>query len=66
VPLAHFSEAQAKHALWKEFHDHDISINNMLTEALRIHGGPSIRLFEVSVFCRTRDLLLIFLCFGVS
>jgi hypothetical protein len=29
--------------------DHGISINNALTKALLIHGGPSILLFEVSV-----------------
>jgi hypothetical protein len=49
--------------LWQEFRDHDISIYNALTEALRIQGG-SIRLFEVSVFRRTRGLLLIFFVFG--
>jgi hypothetical protein len=50
TPTAHFNEAQAEHALWQEFQDHNVSINNTLNEALRIHGGPSIRLFEVSVF----------------
>jgi hypothetical protein len=50
APPTHFNEAQAKQALWQEFRYHDVSINNMLT--LRIHGGPSIRLFEVSAFCR--------------
>jgi hypothetical protein len=44
---AHFNEAHVEKALWQEFHNHDISINNALTEALRIHGGPSIRLFGV-------------------
>jgi hypothetical protein len=53
VPPAHFNEAQAEQALWQKFRDHGISINNALTEALRIYGGPSIRLFEVSVFRRT-------------
>jgi hypothetical protein len=64
VPPAHFNEAQAKQALWQEFRDHVILINNALTEALQIHGGPSIRLFEVSVFQRTRGLLLIFFVLG--
>jgi hypothetical protein len=63
-PPAHFNKAQAEQALWHEFRDHDISINNALTEALWIHGGPLIRLFEVSVFCRIRGLLLIFFCVG--
>jgi hypothetical protein len=43
-------EAQAEQALWQEFRDHDASLNNALTEALRLHGGPSFRIFEVSVF----------------
>jgi hypothetical protein len=43
---AHFDEAQSEQALWKEFRDYGSSINNMLTEALRIHGGPSIRIFQ--------------------
>jgi hypothetical protein len=46
VPPALFDEAQA---LWQEFCDHGASINNALTEALRLHGGSSFRLFEVSV-----------------
>jgi hypothetical protein len=63
APPAHFNGAQAEQALWHEFRDHDVSINNVLTEALRIHRGPSIRLFEVSVFCRTQGLFLIFFTF---
>jgi hypothetical protein len=38
VPTAHFDEAQAEQALWQEFRDHGASINNALTEALRVHG----------------------------
>jgi hypothetical protein len=66
TPPTHFDEAQAKQVLWQEFRDHDISINNTLTEALRIHGGPSIRLFEVSVFRRTRGSLPILFCVCAS
>jgi hypothetical protein len=40
APPAHFNEAQAEQALWQEFWDHGSSINNALTEALRIHGVP--------------------------
>jgi hypothetical protein len=36
--------------LWQEFRDHDALINNALTEALQIHGGPFWRIFQVSVF----------------
>jgi hypothetical protein len=50
VPRALLDKAWAEQALWQEFCDHGASINNALTEVLRIHGGPSFRLFEVSVF----------------
>jgi GNAT superfamily N-acetyltransferase len=43
--LAYFDEAQAEQALWQEFRDHNASINNALTEALRVHEGPSWRIF---------------------
>jgi hypothetical protein len=39
TPLAHFSSAQAKQALWQEFRDHGASLNRALNEVLRIHGG---------------------------
>jgi hypothetical protein len=50
APPAHFSEAQAEQALWKEFRDHDASLNNVLNEALRIHAGPVWRVFQVRIF----------------
>jgi hypothetical protein len=46
----HFSEAQAEQALWREFRDHDASLNRAVNEALRIHGGPAWRVFQVSGF----------------
>jgi hypothetical protein len=58
-----FDEAQAEQALWQEFRDHGALINNALTEALRIHGGPSIRLFKVGVLRLTRGLFLVFISF---
>jgi hypothetical protein len=57
APPTHFNKDQAKQAFWQEFRDHDASINNVLTKALRIHRGPSIWIFQVSVFRRIRDLL---------
>jgi hypothetical protein len=66
APPAHFDEARAEEAMWQEFRDHDVSINNALTEALRIHGGPSIRLFEVGVLRPTRGLFLVFFTFECS
>jgi hypothetical protein len=50
VPRALLDEVQAEQALWQEFREHDASLNSALTEALWLHGGPSFRLFEVSVF----------------
>jgi hypothetical protein len=50
VPRALLDEVQAEQALWQEFREHITSLNAALTEALRIHGGPSFRLLEVSVF----------------
>jgi cytochrome P450 len=38
VPHALLDEAQVEQALWQEFRDHGTSINNALTEALRLHG----------------------------
>jgi hypothetical protein len=49
VPPDHFNEAQAEQALWQEFRDHDTSLNNALNEALRIHAGPTWRVFQVRV-----------------
>jgi hypothetical protein len=49
VPPAHFDEAQAEQALWQEFRDHDVSLNNALNEALRIHEGPTWRVFQVRI-----------------
>jgi hypothetical protein len=63
VPHALLDEAQVEQALWQEFRDHGTSINNALTEALRLHGGPSFRLFDVSVLRLTRGLFLIFFLF---
>jgi hypothetical protein len=49
APPTHIDEAQAEQVLWQKFRDHGVSSNNALTKALRIHGGPSIQLFEVGV-----------------
>jgi hypothetical protein len=49
APPAHFNEAQAEQALWQEFCDHSASLDNTLNEALRIHGGPTWRIFQVLV-----------------
>jgi hypothetical protein len=46
---SHFNKAQAEQALWQEFCGHGASLNNALNEALRIHGGPAWRVFQVRV-----------------
>jgi hypothetical protein len=50
APPAHFSEAQAEQALWQQFRNHGVSLNNTLNEALRIHAGPAWRAFQVRIF----------------
>jgi hypothetical protein len=65
---AFLAELQTEQALWREFRDHGASLNNALTKALWLHGGPSFRLFEVSVFCLIRSLFLVSLlskCFVI-
>jgi hypothetical protein len=51
APPAHYDEAQDEQALWQEFRDHGASLNNTLNEALRIHGGPAWRIFQVRISC---------------
>jgi hypothetical protein len=50
APPAHFADAQAEQALWQEIRDNGASLNRVLNEALRIHGGPTWHVFRVCVF----------------
>jgi hypothetical protein len=43
----HFTDAQEEQQLWEELRDHGASLNRVLNEALRIHGGPAWRVFQV-------------------
>jgi hypothetical protein len=43
----HFADAQEEQQLWEELRDHGASLNRVLNEALRIHGGPAWRVFQV-------------------
>jgi hypothetical protein len=53
-----FADAWEEQELWGELRDHGTALNRALNEALRIHGGPAWRVFQV----RRRCLLsLIFL-----
>jgi hypothetical protein len=47
APPPHFAEAQAEQELWEELHDHGVSLNWALNEALRIHDDPAWRVFQV-------------------
>jgi hypothetical protein len=48
-----FADAQEEQELWGELRDHGAALNRALNEALRIHGGPAWRVFQV----RCRHLL---------
>jgi hypothetical protein len=51
VPPPHFADAQEEQQLWEELRDHGASLNRVLNEALRIHGGPAWRVFQVRCRC---------------
>jgi hypothetical protein len=53
-----FADAQEEQELWGDLRDHGAALNRALNEALRIHGGPAWRVFQVR---RRRLLSLIFL-----
>jgi hypothetical protein len=42
-----FADAQEEQELWGELRDHGATLNRPLNEALRIHGGPAWRVFQV-------------------
>jgi hypothetical protein len=42
-----FADAQKEQQLWEELRNHGASLNRALNEALRIHGGPAWRVFQV-------------------
>jgi hypothetical protein len=46
-----FANAQEEQQLWAELRDHGASLNRVLNEALRIHGGPVWRIFQVKRCC---------------
>jgi hypothetical protein len=46
-----FADAQEEQQLWAELRDHGASLNRALNEALRIHGGPAWRVFQVKRCC---------------
>jgi hypothetical protein len=46
-----FADAQEEQQLWGELRDHGATLNRALNEALRIHGGPVWRVFQVRHCC---------------
>jgi hypothetical protein len=46
-----FADAQAEQELWGELRNHGATLNRALNEALRVHGGPVWRVFQVGHRC---------------
>jgi hypothetical protein len=42
-----FADAQEQQELWGELRNHGSVLDRALNEALRIHGGPAWRVFQV-------------------
>jgi hypothetical protein len=42
-----FADAQGEQELWGELRNHGALLDRALNEALRIHGGPAWRVFQV-------------------
>jgi hypothetical protein len=53
---SHFADAQEERQLWEELRDHGASLHRVLNEALRIHGGPAWRVFQIRC-CRLFPLI---------
>jgi hypothetical protein len=54
-----FADAQGEQELWGELRNHGAALDRALNEALRIHGGPAWRVFQVG----RRRLFSLFLSF---
>jgi hypothetical protein len=46
-----FADAQGEQELWGELRNHGAVLDRALHEALRIHGGPTWRVFQVGCHC---------------
>jgi hypothetical protein len=55
-----FADAQGEQELWGELRNHGTALDRALNEALRIHGGPAWRVFQVG-HCRLLALFFSFL-----
>jgi hypothetical protein len=47
-----FADAREEQELCEELRDHGAALNRALNEALRIHGGPAWRVFQVRRCCQ--------------
>jgi hypothetical protein len=54
------ADAQGEQELWGELRNHGAALDRALNEALRIHGGPAWRVFQVG----HRRLLPLFFSFS--
>jgi hypothetical protein len=55
-----FADAQGEQELWGELRNHGAALDRVLNEALRIHGSPAWRVFQVGCRCLF-SLLFLFL-----
>jgi hypothetical protein len=55
-PLA-FADAEAEQELWGELRSHGATLDRALNEALRVHGGPAWRIFQVGHHCSFSSFL---------
>jgi hypothetical protein len=46
-----FADARGEQELWGELQSHGATLNRALNEALRVHGGPGWRVFQVGRDC---------------
>jgi hypothetical protein len=56
-----FADAQGEQELWGELGNHGAALDRALNEALRIHGGPAWRVFQVE-HRHVLSLLFSFFC----
>jgi hypothetical protein len=46
-----FADARGEQELWGELRSHGTTLDRALNEALRVHGGPAWRVFQVGRGC---------------
>jgi hypothetical protein len=46
-----FADARGEQELWGELRSHGATLDRVLNEALRVHGGPAWRVFQVGRGC---------------